>query len=193
MDIIRPESKQPLPPHAVRVFKGILFDTYQWEQELFDGSTTTFEKLKRPDTVLVIPVTENGRIIITRQEQPGKKPFVSFAGGQVGENEGILDAAIRELNEETGYQSDTWTLFDATQPISKIDWAVYTFIARNCVSTGSVSLDAGEKIDVETVSFDTFVDIITAEGFHESSMSRRAFRCLGNPVAMAEFKRNILG
>ena len=55
---------QKFPPQAKRVFKGMIFDVYQWEQEMYDGSTHTFEKIIRPDTVLVIPVTEDGKIII---------------------------------------------------------------------------------------------------------------------------------
>ncbi len=57
MKIIRPESKQPMPANAKRVFKGVVFDTYQWEQDMYDGTKKTFEKLKRPDTVVVFPVS----------------------------------------------------------------------------------------------------------------------------------------
>ena len=46
MEIQRPKSKQPIPENAKRVFKGIIFDVYQWEQELYNGSKAVFEKLK---------------------------------------------------------------------------------------------------------------------------------------------------
>ncbi len=36
-----------IPPNAKRVFKGIIFDVYQWQQKMFDGSKETFEMLKR--------------------------------------------------------------------------------------------------------------------------------------------------
>lgn len=49
MKIERPKSKQPIPENAKLVFKGKIFDTYQWEQEMYDGSRVTFEKIKRPD------------------------------------------------------------------------------------------------------------------------------------------------
>lgn len=71
MTIKRPASKQPIPQTAKRVFEGKLFDVYQWDQELFDGKTITFEKLKRPDTVNVIPITTDGQIVISEQEQTG--------------------------------------------------------------------------------------------------------------------------
>ena len=85
MEIKRPKSKQPIPDNAKRVFKGVIFDTYQWEQKMYDGSRVMFEKLKRPDTVVVFPVLSNGRIILTEQEQPGKEPFIGATGGRVEE------------------------------------------------------------------------------------------------------------
>ena len=63
-----------VPSQAKRVFKGIIFDVYQWEQELFDGSKQTFEMLKRPDTVEVIAV-KDGSILMSRQSQPNKHDF----------------------------------------------------------------------------------------------------------------------
>src|SRR3989344_9686996 len=102
MEIKRPESKQPIPGHAKRVFKGVLFDVYQWEQKMFDGSTAIFEKLKRPDTVVVFPVLPDGRIILTEQEQPGKEAFIGATGGRVDVGEEILQTAHRELLEESG-------------------------------------------------------------------------------------------
>ena len=105
MNIERPKSKQPIPDHAKVVFKGVMFDVYQWEQELFDGSKTTFEKLKRPDTVVTFPILPDGKILLTKQEQSGKEPFIGATGGRVDEGEDILDAAKRELMEETGYEA----------------------------------------------------------------------------------------
>lgn len=85
MNISRPPSQQPIPPHAKRVFKGILFDVYQWQQKQYDGSYKTFEKIKRSDTVSVIPVTAEGKFIITHQEQPLTDPFTGFPGGILDE------------------------------------------------------------------------------------------------------------
>ena len=70
MKIKRPVSNQPIPKHAKRVFKGVIFDVYQWKQKMYDGSFKTFEKIKRPDTVIVFPVLDNGKILLTKQSQP---------------------------------------------------------------------------------------------------------------------------
>lgn len=162
MDIVRPDSKQPIPGHAKLVFTGVLFDVYQWEQKLYDGTTATFEKLRRPDTVVVFPVLPDGQILLTEQEQPGKEPFIGACGGRVDEGEDVLAAAKRELLEESGYEAAEFFLWDARHPTSKIDWVVYTFIARGLKKVGELDLDGGEKIELKPVSFGELVALASA-------------------------------
>ena len=45
---------KPIPKDARCVFKGVIFEVWQWEQKMFDGSMATFERIKRPDTVVII-------------------------------------------------------------------------------------------------------------------------------------------
>lgn len=170
MEINRPKSKQPIPDNAKKVFGGVLFDVYQWEQELFDGTKTLFEKLKRPDTVVVFPVLDDGKIILTEQEQPGKEPFIGATGGRVDEGEDILEAAKRELLEESGYEASEFVLWDAQHPTSKIDWVIYTFIAKGLKKVADMKLDAGEKIILKPVNFDKFIELGTNEKFAEKEI-----------------------
>src|SRR3990167_56699 len=93
-----------IPKKAKRVFKGVLFDVYHWEEKMFDGSHQTYEKIKRKDSVTVIAVTEDDKIILLDEEQPGRKPFLAVPGGQVDEGETFEQAGRRELLEETGYE-----------------------------------------------------------------------------------------
>jgi ADP-ribose pyrophosphatase len=161
MNIIRPKSKQPIPEHAKHVFKGVMFDVYQWEQEMFDGSKKTFEKLKRPDTVVVFPVLDDGRILIAKEEQPGKAPFLGALGGRSDEGEDPLSAVKRELLEESGYEAQEFILVDARHASSKIDWVIYTFIAKGLKKVAEMDLDGGEKIKLMAVTLDELINIIT--------------------------------
>ncbi len=189
MKIERPKSRQPIPEHAKCVFKGVLFDVYQWEQEMYDGSKAIFEKLKRPDTTVVFLVLPDGKILLTKQEQPGKAPFVGGAAGRVEEGEDVLEGAKRELKEETGYEAEEYILWHAVQPTSKIEWAVYTFIAKGIKSAGEMNLDAGEKITLMPVTFDELIDIAIDENFMEKEVVHKFFEAKINPEKMAELKK----
>ncbi len=188
MEILRPLSKQPIPPHAKKVFSGVLFDVYQWEQEMFDGTKATFEKLKRPDTVVVFPVLPDGRILLTEQEQPGKGNFVGTTGGRVDEGESVLEAAKRELLEESGYEAEEFILWDARHVSSKIDWVIYTFIAKGLTKVSEMKLDAGEKIILKPVSFDEFMEIAISKNFEEQEIVSKIYEAKLHPEKKEELR-----
>ena len=51
-----PQKAKLIPKQAECKFRGELFDVYQWPQKLFDGSMSTFEMLKRDDTVVIVGI-----------------------------------------------------------------------------------------------------------------------------------------
>ncbi len=160
-----------IPENAKRVFDGVIFDVYQWEQELFDGSTTTFERLKRPNTVNVIPILDNGKILLSQEKQPGLPEFIGVIGGRVDEGEDILTAAKRELLEESGYKAEEWTLWFEIQPEEKVDWNIFTYIAKYCKKIKGQELEAGEQIEPLEVTFDEYMNIILKENYRDSEIA----------------------
>lgn len=154
MRTIIPKGARLLPQNAERVFKGLIFDVYQWQQKMFDGSMETFEMLKRHDTINIFAI-KDGMITVLNEEQPGNDAFIGLPGGRHdAEEEDELMCAKRELQEETGMRFSSWKLINAYQPYTKIDWFVYVYLATDFESQSKQKLDAGEKIDVDFVSFD---------------------------------------
>lgn len=193
MKILRPLSKQPIPTEAKKVFNGVIFEVYQWEQQLFDGSREIFEKIKRPDTVIVIPIIKDGRIIIAEQEQPGKVPFVGTISGMIDEGEDPLDAARRELLEESGYEAREFELWHSFQPISKIEWAIYVFVARNCEEVREQNLDAGERIKIKLVGFEDFLKVVLDKNYHDMEIKIKFMEAKNDPNKMAAIKKLFFG
>lgn len=189
MHIARPISRQPIPRHAQRVFRGKLFDVYQWQQPMYDGTTATFEKLRRPDTVVVFGVMDDGQILLSRQQQPGKTAWIGALGGRVDDGEAVLDAAKRELREESGYEAATFTLWHAEQPVSKIEWAVYVFIAKGLTRVSDQTLDSGEKIELLPVSFDEFLRMGTLPGFTEREIVPQLYQARLDKTAYATLRQ----
>lgn len=154
MRTIIPKDSNLIPRDAQLVFKGQIFDVYQWEQEMFDGSKATFEMLKRPDTIKVIAIKDD-KIVITDEEQPNDRAYYDIPGGRHDEEgETELEAAKRELLEETGMKFKNWRLIKIEQPHTKIDWLVYIFLATEFESQTDQKLDVGEKIDIKLLSLD---------------------------------------
>lgn len=90
-----------LPNHANRVFEGVVFDIYQWQQEMLDGTFQTFECATRNNVVQIIMV-DHGKILLARQTQPTRGEYISLFGGTMNDDEqDPYTAALRELHEET--------------------------------------------------------------------------------------------
>ncbi len=190
MEIQKPKSDQPIPEDAKLIFKGKLFDVYQWEQELFDGRKATYEKLRRPDSVVVFPVLSDNRILLLEQEQPGKDPFIGGPGGRVDPGEDPLTAVKRELLEESGYEASEYILWHAEQPISKIDWSVYIFIAKGLQKVADPDLDQGqEKAEPKIVTLDELIELSMTKRFREKEITPELLKAKIYPEKMEQLKK----
>ena len=116
-----------------------------------------------------------------------------MVGGRADEGEGVLEAAERELLEEAGYKAKEWLLFDAVQPISKIEWAIYTLIAKGCKKVGEQNLDGAEKIELKFVDFDEFVSMVLHQEFADLELRIKLLEARSDSNKMAEIKKLIIG
>ena len=117
----------------------------------------------RRDYVVVVASDEEGNYICVRQFRQGiRKVTTEFVAGGL-EREGgreyisddttraedELEAAKRELKEETGYESDDWKfLFKVPSNATMADNYAYIFEAKNCRKVSGQSLDETEYLNV---------------------------------------------
>lgn len=149
-----PTNAKLIPSNAQRVFKGKIFDVYQWQQEMYDGTKSTFEMLKRPDTVEVIAI-KDGKVVVLEEEQPNSpNSYYALPGGRHDvPGESTLQGAKRELLEETGLTFKNWRLVGVIQPFFKCEWFIYFYLATDLVDEQPHRPDSGgERINVMTKS-----------------------------------------
>lgn len=165
-----------IPPQAKRVFEGVIFDVYHWDQLLYDGKTTaTFEMLKRNDTVVIL-AAQNDKILLARDEQPHRPIVTTLIAGRVDDGEDVLAAAKRELVEESGYAAQDWSAWKTFEPSHKIDWTTHFFIARDLERVAEPDPSAGERVTTEWVTFDEFLARTRQPDFQNHELALELYR-----------------
>ncbi|MDO8497576.1 MAG: NUDIX hydrolase [bacterium] len=179
-----------IPAEAKKVFQGEIFDVYQWQQKMYDGTYQTFEALRRPLTIQILP-TMGDKILLSYEEQPIKPKAYTFLGGRGEKGEEPLTTAKRELLEESGLISDDWELYKMYESETKIDWQIYLYIARNCRKVQEQDLDSGEKLEVKKVSFNEFLAHICSEDFWGTMIAADIMRKMLTPGKLEEFRKKL--
>ena len=89
------------------LFRGKVFDLKVDEIEYESGNTGIREIVIHPGGAVVVPVKENGKIIMVNQfRHPFQKKVLELPAGKLDSNEDPYNCAIRELEEETGYRAN---------------------------------------------------------------------------------------
>lgn len=151
--------QKPLPADAKKVFQGKIFAVWQWEQKLYDGSFTTFERLSRPDYAFGVGVLDDGQILFLHDEQPDREAVLTPAGGKVDPGESPEEALRREFLEETGYAIGEVREWFAYRPSTKMEMVTYGYIVRGLTRQEEPHPEAGERIREATYAFEDFLKL----------------------------------
>ncbi|HEX6265453.1 MAG TPA: NUDIX hydrolase [Burkholderiales bacterium] len=139
-----------------RVFDGALLKVHRDAVRLPDGNTGAREYIRHPGAVAVVPLFDDGRVLLERQfRYPHGREFIELPAGKLEPGEPHLDTAKRELLEETGYVAQEWTRLGVIHTaIAYTDEAIGLFLARKLTKERSPQLDAGEFVETLIVPLD---------------------------------------
>jgi ADP-ribose pyrophosphatase len=130
------------------VYDGHFLKVQRDRVRLPDGKVTEREYIKHPGAVVILPLFEDGSVLLERQYRyPLDRVFIEFPAGKIDPNEDPLDCAKRELQEETGYTASNWkfvcTIHNA---IAYSNEHLDIFLARG-LTAGERQLDDGEFLE----------------------------------------------
>jgi len=151
----------PLPPadgdahlteHAIdstEVLRGHFLQVKRDTVRLAGGELATREYVVHPGAVMVIPLLDDGRVLLERQYRyPMQRVMIEFPAGKLDPGEDSLVCARRELQEETGYTATEWARAGVLHPvISYATEFIDIWFARGLVA-GERHLDEGEYLDL---------------------------------------------
>ncbi len=111
-------------------------------------------------SVAVIALTGDNKVIIAEQFRPGpEKIMLELPGGGVEEDEDLATAALRELEEETGYTSDEVTSIGMVYKDAYTNTSANYYLAKNCRPLpGGQNLDHGEFVTVQLISIEQLLN-----------------------------------
>ena len=125
-----------------------------------------FFVLDSGDWVNIIPVTADGRVVLIRQYRHGTNDMtLEIPGGMVDrEDPSPLHAARREMQEETGYDSEDIIPLGAIHPNPAIQGnRCHSFLARNVEKLFEPSFDTTEETEVILVHTDELPELVSQE------------------------------
>ena len=140
-----------------------------------------FYRYSRRSYVVVVAIDTEGSYICVRQYRQGiGKVTLEFPAGGIenygetdyektGREENPLDAAKRELLEETGYLSDNWThVITVPSNATLADNDAWVYLAENCRKVGSQELDDTEFLHIVRCTPDELHEQIRSGSFPQA-------------------------
>jgi ADP-ribose pyrophosphatase len=154
-----------------KLFEGRVIDLVFEEVLLPNGKTSTREIIKHPGAVAVIPITEDGRIIMVEQYRKAlERTLVEIPAGKLEEGEEPEATARRELEEETGYgcESLTHLISFYTSP-GFADELVHLYVAEGLKKKNNkLQLDEDEFVEVLSVSLEEATQLIQEQKIYDA-------------------------
>ena len=146
------------------IFNGVILHLYKDTVQLPNGKSAIREVIRHVGAVGVIPITDDGKVIIEKQfRYPLNRVVTEIPAGKLDSfSEDRLSAAKRELEEETGYTAAQWIeLGDYIPTCAYCDERITLYLARG-LSLGQRHLDEDEFLNFETIPLSQLVEDVMA-------------------------------
>ena len=146
------------------IFNGVILHVQRDTVRLPNGSETIREVILHIGAVCVIPVLENGDVVMERQYRyPLDRVILEIPAGKLdAADEDRFSAIQRELREETGYTADEWTVLGDFHPAPAYSDEFITMYMARGLRKGDRHLDEDEFLDVYTVPLKDLVEDVMA-------------------------------
>ena len=144
------------------VQRGAIVDMYRDSMEFSNGNTEEWDYIHHRGAAAVVPVADDGRIIMVRQYRNALERFtLEIPAGALDEaDEPGIECSSRELEEETGYRSEhlEW-LITLRTTVAFCNERIEVYVAKDLIPAKQ-HLDPNEFVNVETYTVEELKEMI---------------------------------
>ena len=147
---------------SMDIFNGVILHVKKDKVEMPNGDVRGRELIRHVGAVCIVPVTEDGKIIVERQYRyPVDSVITEIPAGKLDSlDEDRLSAAKRELREETGLTADEWIDMGCYYSAAAYsDEKITMYLARD-LHQGRQELDEDEFLNVMAVPLEDMVEMV---------------------------------
>lgn len=139
---------------SIEIYKGKVVNLYSDKVKLEDGRNTVRDVIRHSGGVCVAALDENMSLLMVSQYRyPFGKELLELPAGKLEPGENPKDCGLRELEEETGYSSNSLqSLGDLYPTPAYTDEIIYIFYTKDLIKA-TQHLDEGEFLTLRKVPF----------------------------------------
>lgn len=148
------------------IFDGVVLHVFNDTVALPDGREAPRELIRHVGAVCVVPLTDQNEVIVERQYRyPVGRVLTEIPAGKLNDrNEDRLEAAKRELKEETGLSADHWTDLGVFYPAPAYSDETITLFLAEGLHEGNQHLDDDEFLFIDKVPLkDLLCDVMDGQ------------------------------
>lgn len=145
-----------------------------------DGNAGIYHVVDAPDSVFVVPVTENGEIVLIRNYRYTLKQWVwEVPAGSIKMGQSVEEAAREELREEIGGTTDDLQFLMRASTMNGIGHNyAHFFLAKNVI-LGNPSHEAAEVMTIHPMAIDAVFALIARGEMNDVSSMTALFLAQG--------------
>ena len=137
-----------------KIYKGAIINLRR-DKVTVQGGTSYREIIEHNGGAVIAALTEDKKLVMVRQyRKPADKVLLEVPAGKIDPGEKPLEAAVRELKEETGYTAEKVEFLTQFYPsVGYSEEMLYLYLCTG-LTPGETNFDENEAIDIEEVELD---------------------------------------
>lgn len=151
------------------VKKGAIIDYYQDTMKVPNGNTALWDFIDHKGAAACVAVKKNGKLVMVRQYRNAlERETVEIPAGGINAGEDMETAALRELEEETGYKAGKSSfLLSIRTTVAFCNERIDIYLAEDLVE-GEQELDEDEYVDIVEYTLDELLAMIDTGDIQDS-------------------------